>query len=80
MIIKQVDKSSYSSAEKVVFNFTDKLTEQELRKIIKKEVRKELKRVLPYEIKKHKETKQNKLFQNILLGCGAWFIFMLMLS
>ena len=37
-------------------------------------------KVLPYEIKKHKETKQNKLFQNVLLGCGAWFIFMIILS
>ena len=77
---KLVGKSSYSSSERVVFNFTDKLTEQELRKIIKKEVRKELKRVLPYEIKKHKETKQNSLFQNVLIGCGAWFLIMLMLS
>ena len=41
---------------------------------------KELKRVLPYEIKKHKETKLNNLFQNILIGCGAWFLVMLMLS
>lgn len=61
-------------------NSAGKLTEQELRKIIRKEVRKELRKVLPYEIKKHKETKQNRLFQNILLGCGAWFVFMLMLS
>ena len=77
---KAIDKSSYSYAENEIDVLTDKLTEQELRKIIKKEVRKELRKVLPYEIKKHKETKQNKLFQNILLGCGAWFIFMLMLS
>ena len=33
-----------------------------------------------YEIEKHKEQRQNKLFQNILLGCGAWFLFMIMLS
>ena len=72
--------NSYSYARKDVDNLADKLTEQELRKIIKKEVRKELRRVLPYEIKKHKEAKQNNLFQNILLGCGGWFIFMLMLS
>ena len=69
-----------SSAEKVVANSTDKLTEQELRKIIKREVRKELDRILPYEIKKHKKIKQNRLFQNILVGCGAWFLLMLMLS
>ena len=74
------DKSSYSSKEKYVGSLKGEITEQDLRKIIKKEVRKELKRVLPYEIKKHKEKKQNKLFQNILLGCGAWFVFMLMLS
>ncbi len=77
---KTREKSFYSSTEKGIDSLTGKLTEQELRKIIKKEVRKELRRVLPYEIKKHKETKQNRLFQNILLGCGAWFVFMLMLS
>ena len=77
---KAIDKSSYSSARKEINDLTGNLTEKELRKIIKKEVRKELRKVLPYEIKKHKEAKQNKLFQNILLGCGAWFIFMIMLS
>ena len=77
---KGINKSSYSYSEKEINVLTDKLTEQELRKIIKKEVRKELRKVLPYEIKKHKETKQNKLYQNILLGCGAWFVFMLLLS
>ena len=55
-------------------------SEDEIRKFIKKEVRKELRKTLPYEIKKHKEQRQNKLFQNILLGCGAWFLFMIMLS
>ena len=55
-------------------------SESEMRKFIKKEVRKELRKTLPYEIKKHKEQRQNKLFQNILLGCGAWFLFMIMLS
>ena len=55
-------------------------SEDEIRRFIKKEVRKELRKTLPYEIKKHKEQRQNKLFQNILLGCGAWFLFMIMLS
>ena len=55
-------------------------SEDEMRRFIKKEVRKELRKALPYEIKKHKEQRQNKLFQNILLGCGAWFLFMIMLS
>ena len=55
-------------------------SEDEIRRFIKKEVRKELRRALPNEIKKHKEQRQNKLFQNILLGCGAWFLFMIMLS
>ena len=55
-------------------------SEDEIRKFIKKEVRKELRKTLPYEIRKHKEQRQNKLFQNILLGCGAWFLFMIMLS
>ena len=55
-------------------------SEDKIRRFIKKEVRKELRRALPYEIKKHKEERQNKLFQNILLGCGAWFLFMIMLS
>ena len=77
---KAIDKGSYSYAENEIDVLTDKLTERELRKIIKKEVRKELKKVLPYEIKKHKEKKQNKLFQNVLLGCGAWFIFMIIIS
>ena len=56
------------------------LSEDEIRRFIKKEVRKELRKALPYEIKKHKEQRQNKLFQNILLGCGAWFLFMIILS
>jgi len=55
-------------------------SKDEIRKFIKKEVRKELRKTLPYEIKKHKEQRQNKLFQNILLGCGAWFLFMIMIS
>ena len=55
-------------------------SEDEIRRFIKKEVRKELRKTLPYEVKKHKEQRQNKLFQNILLGCGAWFLFMIMLS
>ena len=55
-------------------------SEDEIRKFIKKEVRKELRKTLPYEIKKHKEQRQNKLFQNILFGCAAWLIFMIMLS
>ena len=55
-------------------------SENEIRRFIKKEVRKELRKALPYEIKKHKEQRQNKLFQNILLGCGAWFLFIIMLS
>ena len=56
------------------------LSKDEMRRFIKKEVRKELRKALPYEIKKHKEQRQKQLFQNILLGCGAWFIFMIMLS
>ena len=55
-------------------------SKDEIRRFIKKEVRKELRKALPYEIKKHKEERQNKLLQNILLGCGAWFLFMIMLS
>ena len=56
------------------------LSEDEIRRFIKKEVRKELRKALPYEIRKHKEQSQNKLFQNILIGCGAWFLFMMLLS
>ena len=59
---------------------TVSFSEDEIRKFIKKEVRKELRKTLPYEIRKHKEQRQNKLFQNILLGCGAWFLFMIVLS
>ncbi len=59
---------------------TVNFSEDEIRKFIKNEVRKEIRKTLPYEIRKHKEQKQNKLFQNILLGCGAWFLFMIMLS
>ena len=55
-------------------------SEDEIRRFIKKEVRKELRKALPYEIRKHKEQRQNKLFQNILIGCGAWFLFMMLLS
>ncbi len=61
-------------------NHTISLSEDEIRRLIKKEVRKELRKSLPYEIRKHKEQNQNKLFQNILLGCGAWFLFMMLLS
>ena len=56
------------------------LSEDEIRRFIKKEVRKELRKALPYEIRKHKEQSQNKLYQNILIGCGAWFLFMMLLS
>jgi hypothetical protein len=59
---------------------TSHLSEDEIRKMIKKEVRKEIQRVLPYEIRKNKEENRSRLFQNILLGCGAWFLFMMMLS
>jgi len=59
---------------------TVNLSEDEIRRFIKNEVRKELRKTLPYEMRKHKEKNQNKLFQNILLGCGAWFLFMIMLS
>ena len=59
---------------------TVSFSEDEIRNFIKNEVRKEIRKTLPYEIRKHKEQKQNKLFQNILLGCGAWFLFMIMLS
>ena len=59
---------------------TVSFSEDEIRKFIKKEVRKELRKTLPYEIEKHKERSQNKLFQNILIGCGAWFFFMILLS
>ena len=59
---------------------TINISKDEIRRFIKKEVRKELRKALPYEIKKHKEQRQNKIFQNILLGCGAWFLFMIMLS
>ena len=56
------------------------LSEDEIRRFIKKEIRKELRKALPYEIRKHKEQSQNKLYQNILIGCGAWFLFMMLLS
>ena len=56
------------------------LSENEIRRFIKKEVRKELRKALPYEMKKHKERSQNKLVQNILLGCGAWLVFMFLIS
>ena len=59
---------------------TSPLTEDEIRRLIKKEVRKEIRKALPYEIRKHKEERQSKLFQNVLLGCGAWFFFMMMLG
>ena len=59
---------------------TVSFSEDEIRRFIKKEIRKELRKTLPYEIKKHKERTQNKLFQNVLLGCGAWFFFMMLLS
>ena len=55
-------------------------SEDEIRRFIKKEVRKELRKTLPYEIRKHKEQSRNRLLQNIFLGCGAWFLFMIMLS
>jgi len=59
---------------------TISFSEDEIRRFIKKEVRKELRKALPYEIKKHKEQRQSKLFQNVLFGCVAWFLFMIMLS
>ena len=68
------------SVETSLDGSTSPLTEDEIRKLIKKEVRKEIRKVLPYEIRKHKEERQSKLFQNVLLGCGAWFFFMMMLG
>ena len=59
---------------------TSNLSEDELRRFIKSEVRKEIRKTLPYEVRRHKEQSQNKLLQNVLLGCGAWFLFMIMLS
>tara|TARA_B100000427_G_scaffold316881_1_gene312393 strand:+ start:620 stop:1387 length:768 start_codon:yes stop_codon:yes gene_type:complete len=56
------------------------LTEDEIRRLIKKEVRKQVRKALPYEIRKHNEEKQSKRFQNILLGCAAWFFFIMMLG
>ncbi len=56
------------------------LSKDEIRMLIKKEVRKELRKSLPLEIKKHKEQKQNQLFQNLLFGCGSCFFFMILLS
>ncbi len=73
---KTKEKLTMYSSENIAVNFS----EDEIRRFIKKEVRKELRKVLPYEIKKQKEQRQNKFFQNILLGCGAWFLFMIMLS
>ena len=61
-------------------NHAMSLSEDEIRRFIKKEVRKELRKTLPYEIRKHKEQRRNKLFQNVLLGCGAWILFMIMIS
>ena len=69
--------------ELTTYHYEDGLisfSEDEIRKLIKREVRKELRKALPYEIKKHKEQSQNRLFQNILFGCGAWFLFMMLLS
>ena len=59
---------------------TSSFSENEIRLFIKREVRKEIRKTLPYEIKKHKEENRNKILQNIFLGCGAWFLFMIMLS
>ena len=68
------------SVETSLDGSTSVLTEDEIRKLIKKEVRKEIRKALPYEIRKHKEERQSKLVQNVLLGCGAWFFFMMMLG
>ena len=68
------------SVETSLDGSTSPLTEDEIRRLIKKEVRKEIRKALPYEIRKHKEERQSKLFQNVLLGCGAWFFFMMMLG
>ena len=59
---------------------TSSFSENEIRLFIKREVRKEIRKTLPYEIKKHKKENRNKILQNIFLGCGAWFLFMIMLS
>ena len=80
---KEEPKKKKVKEKLTTYNYKDgavSFSEDEIRRFIKKEVRKELRKTLPYEIKKHKEQQQNKLFQNILLGCGAWFLFMIMLS
>lgn len=78
MNIKNVTSSP--SSETTVKRLTFNLTENDLRNLVKKEVKRELRRILPHEIKNHDREKRKKLFQNIFLGCGAWFIFMIMLS
>ena len=75
-----INKKSLSLSGTTRIPSTSHLSEDEIRKMIKKEVRKEIQRVLPYEIRKNKEENRSRLFQNILLGCGAWFLFMMMLS
>ena len=72
--------TSSTSSETTVKRLTFNLTENDLRNLVKKEVKRELRRILPHEIKNHDREKRKKLFQNIFLGCGAWFIFMIMLS
>ena len=56
------------------------LSENEIRRLIKKEVQKEIRKALPYEIRKHNEENQGRLFQNVFIVCGAWFFLMLMFS
>ena len=54
-------------------------SEDEIRKFVKKEVRKELRKALPYEIKIQR-TATKQTFPNYSPGCGAWFLFMIMLG
>ena len=68
------------SVETSLDGSTSPLTEDQIRRLIKKEVRKEIRKALPYEIRKHKEERQSKFFQNVLLGCAAWFFFMMILG
>ena len=60
--------------------FNTTLSEQEIRILIKNEVQKEVKKMLPYEIKKQKKKELQNRLQAYLIGCGAWFFFLMMIG
>ena len=74
------NKTITKKTPEVLKPFSTTLSEQEIRILIKNEVQKEVKKMLPYEIKKQRKKELQNRLQAYLIGCGAWFFFLMMIG